>query len=250
MNHELSEINYETKTGVCSVCGPVRVKLKGKYGRACWNQVYAGVKRYRARSAAYRAQKKAAKKTEKGREWNKEKHRKLVKMTCERCGFQAKSMAQMDGHHKDGNHFNNEPSNVESLCACCHRLEHLPSHMKITETEPFSAPAGVSVPPEPQKASEGLETVKKGIPEARFEEAKDKVMKEQEVLLWRLRVSEMEDTQKALLEDLGRLSEENESLRQDLEGARSSNVDANGAYWRKMYLDLKSQVARNNDVSQ
>lgn len=49
---------------------------------------------------------------------------KLDKKTCERCDFITKHPCQLDVHHRDGNHLNNERSNLEVLCANCHRLEH------------------------------------------------------------------------------------------------------------------------------
>lgn len=42
---------------------------------------------------------------------------------CEKCGF-AGSASQLDVHHRDGDHSNDEPSNLATLCANCHRLEH------------------------------------------------------------------------------------------------------------------------------
>lgn len=31
----------------------------------------------------------------------------------------------LDIHHKDGDHLNDDPDNLETLCANCHRLEHV-----------------------------------------------------------------------------------------------------------------------------
>jgi 5-methylcytosine-specific restriction endonuclease McrA len=31
-------------------------------------------------------------------------------------------MCQLDAHHVDGNHENNDPTNIQTLCANCHRL--------------------------------------------------------------------------------------------------------------------------------
>lgn len=41
---------------------------------------------------------------------------------CERCG----SIINVDVHHKDGNHNNNTPNNLELLCRSCHMKEHHP----------------------------------------------------------------------------------------------------------------------------
>ena len=44
-------------------------------------------------------------------------------MKCTMCGFEAKNRIQMDVDHIDGNHTNNEESNLQLLCANCHRLK-------------------------------------------------------------------------------------------------------------------------------
>ena len=41
---------------------------------------------------------------------------------CERCGW----LGYCDTHHRDGNHENNLPENIESLCPNCHRTHHSP----------------------------------------------------------------------------------------------------------------------------
>lgn len=43
---------------------------------------------------------------------------------CERCGFVPENIRQLDIHHADGNHKNNDLDNLTTLCANCHRLEH------------------------------------------------------------------------------------------------------------------------------
>ena len=42
---------------------------------------------------------------------------------CERCGFD-KHEAAIIVHHRDRNRENNDPSNLEVLCANCHAIEH------------------------------------------------------------------------------------------------------------------------------
>ena len=42
---------------------------------------------------------------------------------CELCGFVALHRIQLDVDHIDGNHNNNEVSNLQTLCANCHRLK-------------------------------------------------------------------------------------------------------------------------------
>lgn len=47
----------------------------------------------------------------------------LKKTYCEHCGFVAIHRCQLDVDHIDGNHFNNDTSNLQTLCANCHRLK-------------------------------------------------------------------------------------------------------------------------------
>ena len=42
---------------------------------------------------------------------------------CELCGFVAKHSSQLDVDHIDGNSFNNNVDNLQTLCANCHRLK-------------------------------------------------------------------------------------------------------------------------------
>jgi len=42
---------------------------------------------------------------------------------CECCGFVATHRCQLDLDHIDGDHANNEDSNLQTLCANCHRLK-------------------------------------------------------------------------------------------------------------------------------
>lgn len=45
------------------------------------------------------------------------------KVLCERCGFVPEWVGQLDVDHIDGNHNNNDPTNLQILCANCHRLK-------------------------------------------------------------------------------------------------------------------------------
>jgi 5-methylcytosine-specific restriction endonuclease McrA len=45
---------------------------------------------------------------------------------CERCGFVPEHICQLDIHHLDGDHLNNDPANLATLCANCHRLVENP----------------------------------------------------------------------------------------------------------------------------
>lgn len=54
-------------------------------------------------------------------------HGKIYKLykkdKCERCTFIPQDLCQLDVDHIDGNKSNNEPSNLQTLCANCHRLK-------------------------------------------------------------------------------------------------------------------------------
>lgn len=43
--------------------------------------------------------------------------------SCSKCGFIAEHSCQLDVDHIDGNHKNNDVSNLQTLCANCHRLK-------------------------------------------------------------------------------------------------------------------------------
>lgn len=81
-------------------------------------------KKYCSRNCAQKA-------TRHRQEWYKEAknsrskpYRKFKKDRCEACGFLALDSCQLDVHHLDHNHKNNEESNLKTLCANCHRLHH------------------------------------------------------------------------------------------------------------------------------
>ena len=42
---------------------------------------------------------------------------------CARCGFIPDWLGQLDVDHIDGDKSNNDPSNLQTLCANCHRLK-------------------------------------------------------------------------------------------------------------------------------
>lgn len=42
---------------------------------------------------------------------------------CERCGFIPEHICQLDVDHIDTDHFNNDPKNLQTLCANCHRFK-------------------------------------------------------------------------------------------------------------------------------
>ena len=50
-------------------------------------------------------------------------YKKYKKDICEECGFVPIHLGQLDVDHIDGNHKNNNPFNLRTLCANCHRLK-------------------------------------------------------------------------------------------------------------------------------
>ena len=50
---------------------------------------------------------------------------------CELCGFEPDDSRQLDVHHLDEDKANNDPSNLQTVCANCHRnLKHVGSRLK------------------------------------------------------------------------------------------------------------------------
>lgn len=104
-DHRITDVTEDERgrTATCSVCGPgIRVKRKNKG---------AGKHRYACRSTP-------------GNSADRPKYTAFKGDHCERCGFVAVSPKQLDVHHRDGDHTNDDPSNLGTLCANCHRLEH------------------------------------------------------------------------------------------------------------------------------
>lgn len=52
------------------------------------------------------------------------RYRGCLSDVCEVCGFVPIKKRQLDIHHIDGDHKNNNPDNLMTLCANCHRLYH------------------------------------------------------------------------------------------------------------------------------
>lgn len=53
----------------------------------------------------------------------KRPYTRYKKNSCEECGFIPVHSCQLDVDHKDGDHHNNDPTNLQTLCANCHRLK-------------------------------------------------------------------------------------------------------------------------------
>jgi hypothetical protein len=103
--HKLSNINEEQRSADCTECGAVKIKPRSNGKWRCktgWrkgSKVYRSKKRY---DKPYRI------------------HKKDI---CEQCGFVPIHTVQLDVDHIDGNHYNNDVNNLQTLCANCHRLK-------------------------------------------------------------------------------------------------------------------------------
>ena len=98
--HRLTDINTKNRTAICSICGVTTIKSREAVkpnGRQNWKCCTKNI----------------------GKGGQYKQHRKLK---CEECGFIPKHKCQLDVHHKDGNHSNDDIKNLQTLCANCHRL--------------------------------------------------------------------------------------------------------------------------------
>lgn len=92
--------------GLCCECNKnlQRKQSNGKFGTLCSP---CEDKKYRPSQARIR----------------KLSFRKFKTNICNHCGFTSEHKIQFDVDHIDGNHKNNDPSNLQTLCANCHRLK-------------------------------------------------------------------------------------------------------------------------------
>jgi 5-methylcytosine-specific restriction endonuclease McrA len=105
MNHKLSEVDPDTRRAICSVCGPTKIKTRDKT-----NATLAG--QYRCKTVYKRNIQKS--------QYPYTLHKKD---TCQHCGFVPEHSSQLDVDHIDGDRWNNDPANLQTLCANCHRLK-------------------------------------------------------------------------------------------------------------------------------
>lgn len=104
VRHELSEIDEENALGYCSGCQTI-VKLKPRYNPNA-----------KTVNSKWRCKRKFDYK------WNLlyKPYRLHKKEACEKCGFSALHPAQLHVDHIDGDNSNNDPENLQTLCANCH----------------------------------------------------------------------------------------------------------------------------------
>jgi hypothetical protein len=104
--HSLTNVDEAALVGDCAICGPaIRVKKSYK-AKGSGKQFYRCFHKYYVT------------KTHIERPW--EFHKKPY---CEKCGFNAEHECQLTVDHIDGNRYNNQPSNYQTLCHNCHALK-------------------------------------------------------------------------------------------------------------------------------
>jgi hypothetical protein len=103
----------------CGFCGKIMERKRSKHGQLqCW--LHYGRQKYCDRLCMSEA---FAARPSRSIEWSCTHHRarrRCPKGPCAKC---AKPDA-LDVHHKDGDHTNNVPSNLERICRSCHNREH------------------------------------------------------------------------------------------------------------------------------
>ena len=104
MHHKLTEHNEIKRTALCSICGPTKIKLRDSKNPL---------------SSRYRC-KTVYKRNVINSQYPYAKHKGSI---CQGCGFTPEHMSQLDVDHIDGDRWNNNPSNLQTLCANCHRLK-------------------------------------------------------------------------------------------------------------------------------
>lgn len=114
--HRLSDKNPETMQAVCTICGPIAMVVKrysklGKPRFACRGKQRSYWKSQVRSKSGYKQAPRIR------------PYRKYVASQCSRCGFVPEDMIQLEVDHIDGNHKNNDPFNLQTLCANCHRLK-------------------------------------------------------------------------------------------------------------------------------
>lgn len=103
--HTLTDVDVENNTATCAQCGITKLARK-RVSKTDYIYFVCGKHKNRIKRRRGPI------------------HRRGLDLTkCSECGFVAVSQKQIDVHHINGNHYDNEPSNLQVLCANCHRLK-------------------------------------------------------------------------------------------------------------------------------
>lgn len=208
--HRLLSKEVATKTGVCSVCGGVKIKSKGGGRYVC--------------EVRYREDRKRWYATPKGREYvrkhNSLSYRRHVGQSCELCGLTAFVPGLLDGHHKDMNRKNNDKSNIQTLCPTCHRLTHLGKADLVK---------GMVAVDKPKLQEPGKKT---------------------EFELARSEISKLNAMNMRLVEDVARLEGDVKYWWDRFEKAVESTPDQLSAYWKREALKFKAELEKKGEFDQ
>lgn len=118
IRHILSSVDAESRTANCSVCGPVKITSQGIRSNK------SGDKKRWGCSTRINESRGERRKVRDHWTYNKNRQYLCYRLTyCENCGFVALDLCQLDVDHIDGDHHNNNPDNLQTLCANCHRLK-------------------------------------------------------------------------------------------------------------------------------
>lgn len=109
------KLEASTVRGVCVRCNknPQKHRGKGKYAPLC---------SYCNKLENENREKRIAR-SSKSVEIKRRPYLVFKKSVCEKCGFIPEHPCQLDVDHINGNHEDNEESNLQTLCANCHRLK-------------------------------------------------------------------------------------------------------------------------------
>ena len=111
--HILSDIDTETLQANCANCGPI----------AIYKKIFNDRVTYRCKVSHRESDKNKQERQKRYPRDNRVGYQKQKKDTCELCGFVPEHRCQLDVDHVDGNRNNNDPKNLMTLCANCHRLK-------------------------------------------------------------------------------------------------------------------------------
>src|SRR5712691_10781381 len=112
--HRLSNVDPEARSGTGERDGTVRVLRR-------WHR--KGLVAWRCSVAKVEAQRNTKGVWVPGRYRQSDRgYRQHKKLACERCGFVPQHRCQLDVNHKSGDHTDNRPENLDTLCSNCHRL--------------------------------------------------------------------------------------------------------------------------------
>lgn len=110
MRHVLQNVNRVEMTATCSLDGEVRVV------RQSGDRVRCRVAHLKDKQRGHEARRLV------GLPNYQRMYRAAKQDVCAQCGFSGHP-CQLDVDHIDGDHTNDDPTNLQTLCANCHRLK-------------------------------------------------------------------------------------------------------------------------------